>query len=235
MEFDYLLPTPFWYDAPTGGNLVAYGQSTLDPVAEGLANAGALGSTTLYVDCGLQSNACTGPRTAVDFQVLEVPEPAFTAPATGILAGEAVAFTYTGTAGISYLWDFGDGTSSTEMHPTHAWSMAGDYPITLTVDNGACEASTSSTVIVEVNTGVGGLLDAEGIRVFATADAFIIEPGAGHGPLRAEVLDALGRTVLSRALTGRTRIAADGLDNGVWLVRLSSSTGQRTFRVPLVR
>src|SRR5690606_6351058 len=163
------------------------------------------------------------------------PEPTFTTAVSEVLAGEAVDFTYTGTVGISYLWDFGDGTSSVEMDPTHTWSLAGDYPVTLTVDNGACEGSTSSTVIVEVNTGVGGSLGTEGIRVFATADAFIIEPAAGHGPLRADVLDALGRTVLSQALTGRTRIAADGLHSGVWLVRVSSSTGQRTFRVPLVR
>src|SRR5690606_17728827 len=153
VEFDYLLPTPFWYDAPTGGNLVAYGQSTLDPVAEGFADAATPGITTLYVDCGVPSTRCTGTRATVEFAVLEVPEPTFTTAVSEVLAGEAVDFTYTGTVGISYLWDFGDGTSSVEMDPTHTWSLAGDYPVTLTVDNGACEGSTSSTVIVEVNTG----------------------------------------------------------------------------------
>jgi gliding motility-associated-like protein len=33
------------------------------------------------------------------------------------------------------LWDFGDGTTSTEQNPTHTYADRGDYPVTLTVTN----------------------------------------------------------------------------------------------------
>ena len=35
----------------------------------------------------------------------------------------------------SYHWDFGDGQSSDEAYPSHAYSKSGDYAVTLTVSN----------------------------------------------------------------------------------------------------
>jgi chitodextrinase len=34
---------------------------------------------------------------------------------------------------LSYLWDFGDGSTSTFPNPSHGFSVAGEYPVTLTV------------------------------------------------------------------------------------------------------
>lgn len=48
-----------------------------------------------------------------------------------------------------WLWDFGDGTSSTEQNPEHSFSESGTYTITLTVTNEAgCSSSTSKTYTV---------------------------------------------------------------------------------------
>ena len=35
----------------------------------------------------------------------------------------------------SWLWDFGDGTTSTLQNPTHAYSNGGNYTVTLTTSN----------------------------------------------------------------------------------------------------
>ena len=32
----------------------------------------------------------------------------------------------------NFVWDFGDGTTSTEANPTHKYSVAGNYKVTLT-------------------------------------------------------------------------------------------------------
>lgn len=37
--------------------------------------------------------------------------------------------------GVSYQWDFGDGHTSTERHPSHTYEEAGDYVVSLTVTN----------------------------------------------------------------------------------------------------
>lgn len=239
VEFDYLLPTPFWYDAPTGGDLVAYGSSVIDPVAEGLAHTDVPGVTLLYADCGVSSTACTSTgRTAVNFTVLDAPVPSFIMDTTDVIAGIAATLTYTGTAVNQYLWNFGDGNSSTAAEPTHVWDTPGTYTVQLTVNNGACEATFSMDVMVDVNTGIHGRDDLAEMHVFATADAIIITQGFGTGTMQVEVLDALGRTVINRehiAMSGRISLPTAELGTGVWYVRVTGAEAQRTFRVPLVR
>jgi PKD repeat protein len=49
----------------------------------------------------------------------------------------------------SYLWQFGDGTTSTEANPVHTYVNAGTYEVTLTViDDGGALGTTTSTVTV---------------------------------------------------------------------------------------
>ena len=36
---------------------------------------------------------------------------------------------------VDYLWDFGDGTTSTEISPTHVYNLEGVYPLTLIIKN----------------------------------------------------------------------------------------------------
>jgi len=62
--------------------------------------------------------------------------------------GDALQFTNasTGTVPISYLWDFGDGTTSSQANPSHTYAATGTYAVTLTVTNAYGNASTSGTV-----------------------------------------------------------------------------------------
>lgn len=48
---------------------------------------------------------------------------------------ENYTFTNTSENGISYNWDFGDGTTTTDQNPIHTYSNNGDYTITLTITN----------------------------------------------------------------------------------------------------
>jgi gliding motility-associated-like protein len=51
-------------------------------------------------------------------------------------------------AALTYLWDFGDGTTSTATNPVHVYPSPGLYPILLTVTNGACIHTMPDTLIV---------------------------------------------------------------------------------------
>lgn len=50
----------------------------------------------------------------------------------------------------SYLWSFGDGTTSTAASPSHTYTTAGDYPVTLIVtdNDGAGSPAAAKTVTV---------------------------------------------------------------------------------------
>jgi PKD repeat protein len=55
-----------------------------------------------------------------------------------------VDFTNLSTNASSYLWDFGDGTTSIQENPSHTYNALGTYNVTLTVDGGACGSFSES-------------------------------------------------------------------------------------------
>lgn len=81
---------------------------------------------------------------------------------TAVPDGLSVAFTNASSDGdgsiASHSWDFGDGGTSSQASPVHAYAVGGSYDVTLTVtdDDGASDSSTQS-VTVEAGGGGGAL------------------------------------------------------------------------------
>ena len=113
-------------------------------------------------DCGVSTNA-----TSATFNTC--PDIDFIADKTTVCAGETVTFQSTGTAGTTYSWTFGTGSTqqtSTEVEPTVTFSGAGSYTVTLEVDGNpvtkadyitvdappTAEAGPSATVCVDSHT-----------------------------------------------------------------------------------
>jgi PKD repeat protein len=59
-------------------------------------------------------------------------EAIISADKTQVLVNETVQFTNTTENAETYEWDFGDDQSSTEASPSHSWSTAGTYNVTMT-------------------------------------------------------------------------------------------------------
>jgi len=80
-----------------------------------------------------------------------VPLASFTAdPVSGAAdAPVAVQFTDTSTGEpTSWLWDFGDGSTSTDQNPMVAYYLPGTYPVTLTVSNDAGQDTITEDYII---------------------------------------------------------------------------------------
>lgn len=80
-----------------------------------------------------------------------------TVPATAT-AGSAVALSATATPSncsgvVSYLWNFGDGQTSAQQNPSHAWTSAGSYPWTMTATIGGATCTKSGTITVTTGGG----------------------------------------------------------------------------------
>lgn len=57
-----------------------------------------------------------------------------------------------GSGSFSYLWGFGDGTSSTDAYPTHTYAGNGPYQLCLTIDDGmGCIDTFCDSVSVDAN------------------------------------------------------------------------------------
>jgi len=64
-----------------------------------------------------------------------------TADFTSNMAGNVANFTNTSIGGAFFLWNFGDGSTSTQANPNHAYTSQGIFTVTLTVGN-ACGTAT---------------------------------------------------------------------------------------------
>lgn len=86
------------------------------------------------------------------------PSTSFTTSVDSVAVGISVTFTNTSENGESYLWDFGDGETSTLESPTHSYDSIGNYTVTLTAysKNGKKESSTTETIVVTAGTVVAG-------------------------------------------------------------------------------
>ncbi len=65
-------------------------------------------------------------------------------------AGQVITFTNSSEVGSTWSWNFGDGTSSTVKSPTKTYTSAGDYLVTLVVDDK--KSLTYSAVVVVSDT-----------------------------------------------------------------------------------
>ena len=65
-----------------------------------------------------------------------------------IINGNVVSFNNSSTSGASYLWNFGDGNTSTEVNPIHTYASENTYTVTLTVTNPCGSNSVTHTVII---------------------------------------------------------------------------------------
>jgi gliding motility-associated-like protein len=67
-------------------------------------------------------------------------------------------FSNTSTAGTSFLWDFGDGSTSATANPEHLYTQSGNYSVTLTVNPGtSCSSSVSLPVVISF-IGASGII-----------------------------------------------------------------------------
>jgi gliding motility-associated-like protein len=71
----------------------------------------------------------------------------FTAPAAGCV-NEPVHFTSTLSSATSVRWNFGDGTTATEMNPTKRFSKAGTYTVQLISNFGACQDTAEKQITI---------------------------------------------------------------------------------------
>jgi PKD repeat protein len=118
--------------------------STLENPSITFANPGTFNITLTVAGDGGQSSVTKTLVVSAPAVAGFLTEPR--APGTGAIVSNRtnVKFSYNQTGAVSWLYDFGDGTTSTERDPVHQFKKAGEITVTLTVRGAGGDVKTAT-------------------------------------------------------------------------------------------
>jgi PKD repeat protein/photosystem II stability/assembly factor-like uncharacterized protein len=141
----------------------------------------------------------------------------------------------------AWLWDFGDGNTSVQQNPSHSFNSDGLYTVKLTVtENGVSE---SMEKIDYINVGGIGFNDIDlsmHLRIYPN-------PTKGNGNLyidfeqvkieNVQLLNLIGKEIAVRYTQSTSHIEVDlnNISQGIYFLKLTSSTGDQLVRKIIVR
>jgi PKD repeat protein len=166
----------------------------------------------------------------------------------------------TGTGSLSYLWDFGDGNTSTQQYPFHQYAVPGQYVVCLqvtsltnsiTCSDTYCDSSSvhrmaagfqmsSITVVPQTVTGIknNGLVKSLTAYPNPFNDQLIIELelNANTSNINYEVCDALGKVVMKNKITDlKTNLNTGTLSNGFYFLSVKDDNGNTLRSMKIVK
>jgi len=136
-----------------------------------------------------------------------------------------------------YLWDFGNGTSSTSATPTAVYSQPGQRSVQLTVSNGCGSVDTVFDILVVISLSELEILSSMSLFPNPTSDIVkVVIENNDLADYQFELTDALGRVLEQRESSdqsGRTEEIFDlsAMPKGIYMLRVSTGGESVTRRI----
>jgi spore germination protein YaaH/PKD repeat protein len=155
--------------------------------------------------------------------------------ATELFLPSAIAyFTSSCLNATDYFWDFGDGSSTTDVNPWHEYMSNGSYLVTMVASNSGCE---NDTVLFTINVNVAGLsgVDQEDLLVYPNPFTDVVQIQTFSEVGKIELIDAKGRMMSVEFDKNDTGIAIETghLSAGVYTLEIEIS--ESVIRKKLVK
>jgi len=218
----------------------SFSSTSPDPVVTVPVNTPTSYCVTVTDTTGCVASAC---RTVVDSQTYYTPCQAFiiVVPDSAI-PGYYNCVIYVGGPGpFSYLWNFGDGDTSTQEFPNHTYAVPGYYVVCLTVSNGNgcsftfCDSAfyafkygggpmaqfnVTNEVVVSA-LGVNNITKANTVSVYPNpANSEITINAAGQKIDNATIYDINGQTVLNAKSPSQNQVDVSQLTDGIYFIEV---------------
>jgi PKD repeat protein len=179
-------------------------------------------------DWEVRGRSCRGERVPIELKVSKA-DFAFTQDNTGT----QLTFNDLSTGAKDWLWDFGDGDSSTQQNPVHAFLSQDTFVVKLLV-NGAC--SHEDTVVIAYNTSLENWLPGTSLQLYpnpAREQLWLQFSQSLTEGVDLTLYSINGQALSQRRLEkGRDRMDWDvsQLSPGVYLIKLKNERGVHTVR-----
>jgi hypothetical protein len=146
-----------------------------------------------------------------------------------------------GSPPLSYMWTWGDGSSSTTAYPNHVYDSAGYYNICLTITDAAgcsstfCDSSQinkSTNSMISINvippaiTGINEMNNAKVISVYPNPASSVINIDGISKATPVEIYDVSGKLLLSKQLTSH-QLDISSMAKGFYFIKLITPQGNK--------
>jgi len=172
---------------------------------------------------------------------------------TNVMGNGWLAINYsTGSGALTYLWDFGDGNTSTQAYPMHTYNTPGNYVICLTIaDGNGCTSSTcdSSAALRMIQsqlstTAIIGSLTVSAPTGITEHKSVILSSSVAPNPMadltnvsfesektlkgKIEIVNVLGEVAFSQEINisngaNSASINTENITNGIYFLRIVSN------------
>ncbi|TNF47520.1 MAG: PKD domain-containing protein, partial [Bacteroidetes bacterium] len=147
------------------------------------------------------------------------------------LPDATVFFTNNSTNASSYLWDFGDGSTSTDFSPWHSYAQSGSYTVTLTAFNPPCQSEEMSWLI---EVGISSLSEQKGgVQVYPNPFDQTITIVNNDGSEKEYSLQDLNGKEIQRGFIVNDSNVLDlnCLSSGVYLLKIGSESENTVMKI----
>ncbi len=217
----------------TGANTYTWNtQSTLSDSTIANPLAFPTVNTTYYVT-GTDTNGCSNSDT-VNVAVNITPFADFVQSDDTVYLNQIpnVGFIFVGNNATSFYWDFGDGFTSVTQNPSHSFNTAGVYTVMLVVSNGNCTDTAYSTVTVLNDNSISDFSNLD-MKIFPNPAKDILHINTTSTAVLNQtmyILDLNGKIIGEYRLGFNNKIKVDELENGVYIIRIVTKSGQVNYR-----
>jgi hypothetical protein len=160
---------------------------------------------------------------------------------TTLFAPDAMAlFTNTSVNAVSYMWDFGDGSTSNDVNPWHLYGDTGVYSVQLIATSGYCGNDTllkESYISVGFPSGIDDISENHLIISPNPANEFfeIIRTANNLEKATVYLINMEGQLILSEIMEAgqqKIKVSTKGISNGMYQVLVV--TANNISRNPIV-
>ncbi len=140
-----------------------------------------------------------------------------------------IQFFNTAVNATNYVWNFGDGSFSSDQNPTHNYNQAGNYNVTLNLT--ICGKTYSKTKLVTVSTLSNENFIKERVKVYPNPSSKLLNVSISDLD-EVLIFDFLGRSFKPKysSTSNTTQIEIDNLIQGSYILKIKKETKILQFK-----
>lgn len=141
---------------------------------------------------------------------------------------------------VSYYWEFGNKSTSTQSNPVHTYQAEGEYNVKQLVRNQACSDTSVQTLTI-TTTSAGIEPPVEGIQVYPVPANDFIAIDFGQSATAETVIEMFSSTgnLLERLNLSDKQasitIDTSGYPSGIYILRILTGNVQNIYKIPVLR